>query len=102
MKNSPLASVLLVLLACAAIGSLILCIRYIHTTRQLRSLQSDAAAINAKQGYMNSLASDLVEYSKRNPAIDPILESVNLKPRAGGASAPTNGSTTAAPKTGSK
>jgi hypothetical protein len=102
MKNSPLASVLLVLLACAALGSLILCGMYIHTTRELRSLQSDAAAINQKQGYMNSLAGDLIEYSKRNPAIDPLLESINLKPRTGGTAAPTNGSSPNSSKTGSK
>ena len=34
---------------------------------------------------INALANDAVEYSKNHPAIDPILESVGLKP---GKSAP--------------
>jgi hypothetical protein len=29
---------------------------------------------------MTALANDTLEYSKKNPAIDPILESVGLKP----------------------
>jgi hypothetical protein len=29
---------------------------------------------------INALANDTVEYSKKNPDIDPILESVGLKP----------------------
>ena len=35
---------------------------------------------------INALANDTLEYSKTHPAIDPILESVGLKP---GKSAPT-------------
>jgi hypothetical protein len=97
MKNSPLATVLLVLLACAALGALILCPMYVKASRELRGLQSGVAGIQARQQYMMSLANDALEYSKRNPQIDPILEAAGIKPKAGG---PTNNNL--APKTGSK
>jgi len=90
MKNSPLATVLLVLLACAAIGSLLLCWTYIKTTRELRMLQSRVADVNAKQQFMNLLVNDVLEYSKRNPQIDPILENSGIKPKPGGSAPATN------------
>jgi hypothetical protein len=93
MKNSPLATVLLVLLACAAIGGLVLCGSYIHITRELRTLQGKVQDINGKQAYMNSLANAALEYSKRNSQIDPILESAGIKPSSGS-------STNARPATG--
>jgi hypothetical protein len=83
MKNSPLVTVLLALLTCATLGALILCGVYIHTTRELRTLQTGVAIINQKQTYMKFLAEDLVEYSKRNQAIDPILESAGIKLKTG-------------------
>jgi len=89
MKNSPLSSILLVVLAIFALGSVVLCGFYIHHTRELRSLQGTAESINYRQALIQALANDVVEYSKKNPAIDPILESVNLKPRSG-TSANTN------------
>ena len=76
MKNSPLATILVALLACAAIGSLILCWMYIHTTREIRTIQGYVTNIQQNQRKMQFLANDLVEYSKRNPQIDPILEEV--------------------------
>ena len=91
MKNSPLTTVLLVLLACAAVGGVVLCGMYIHTTRELRNLQYKVQDINAKQAYMNQLANEAPEYSKRNAAIDPILESAGIKLKAGGSTNATGG-----------
>jgi len=36
--------------------------------------------INNNRATINALANDVMEYSKKNQAIDPILESVGLKP----------------------
>jgi len=94
MKNSPLATVLLALLACAALGSLILCWMYIHSTRQLRAYQGNVAGIQQRQQAFQFLINDVVEYSKRNPQIDPILEKngIKLKPGATNNSSAKNAS----------
>ena len=80
MKNSPLITILLGVLTVSALASVVLCWLYISNTRQLRSLQSQANMINNNRTVMTALANDTMEYSKKNPAIDPILESVGLKP----------------------
>lgn len=48
--------------------------------RQLRKLQPQLVNIQYTQNVINGLAVELVEYSKQNPAIDPILQQVGLKP----------------------
>ena len=86
MKNNPLTTVLLGVLTLSALASVVLCWLFISNTRELRTLQFGVATVQNNRNVINSLASDAVEYSKKNPAIDPILQSVNLKP---GKSAPT-------------
>jgi hypothetical protein len=98
MKNSPLATVLLALLACAALGSLILCWMYIRTNRELRFLKANVGMVQVKQRGMQQLTYDLVEYSHRNPQIDPLLEKYQIKPKGTNSAAGTNGNA----KTGGK
>ena len=86
MKNNSLTTILLGVLTISALASVVLCWLYISNTRQLRTLQAQAASINNNRALINALAIDTVEYSKTHPAIDPILESAGLKP---GKSAPT-------------
>ena len=82
MKNNPLTTVLLGVLTVSALLSVGFCWRYVSSTRELRTLQTQANMINNNRTMINSLANDTVEYSKKspNPAIDQILESVGLKP----------------------
>jgi uncharacterized protein YcsI (UPF0317 family) len=80
-----MTTVLIGVLTVSALLSVGFCWRYVATTRELRSLQTQANLINNNRTMINALANDAVEYSKKNPAIDPVLESVNLKP---GKSAP--------------
>ena len=85
MKNSPLTTILLGVLTLSALASVVLCWLYISNTRALRTLQAQAAQINNNRAVINALAADTVEYSKTHQAIEPLLESVGLKP---GKSAP--------------
>ena len=92
MKSSPLATVLLALLACAALGSLILCWMYIRTNRELRFLKTNVGMVQIKQRGMQALTYDLVEYSKRNPQIDPLLEKYEVKPKSTNSNSTPNAS----------
>jgi hypothetical protein len=80
MKNTPLTTILLGALTLSALASVVLCWLYISNTRELRTLQSQASLINNNRTVITALANDTVEYSKKNPAVDPILESLGLKP----------------------
>ena len=86
MKKSPLTVLLLGVLAVSAVASVVFCLLYLLNTKQLHKLQTQAAMAQYRQSLINALATDALEYSKKNPAIDPILESVGVKPAK---SAPT-------------
>jgi len=94
MRNSSATTVLLGLLVISALLSIGLFFGLISKERQLRELQMTAARINNNRALVGSLAGEALEYSKKNPAIDPILEAAGVKP------AKTN--TSAAAKPGSK
>ena len=85
MKNSPLTTFLLAVLALSAVLSVIFCALYISNTRELRNLQGQMTFINGRTSAITSLANETVEYSKTHPAIDPILEAFNLKPKTASA-----------------
>jgi hypothetical protein len=85
MKNTPLTTILLGVLTLSALLSIVFCWKYIVDTRELRGLQAQAAQINNNRALINALANDVMEYSKTHQAIEPILESFNMKP---GKSAP--------------
>ena len=88
MRDSESPPLVLIVIACTllvlqiilSLTAVAFCWRYMAYTRELRQLQSQTAFINNNRSFMNALATDALEYSKKNPSIDPILESVGLKP----------------------
>jgi hypothetical protein len=80
MKNTPLTTILLGVLTLSALASIVLCWLYISNTRELRTLQAQAAQINSNRALINALAIDVMEYSKTHQDIEPILESFGMKP----------------------
>ncbi len=90
MKNSPLTTVLLAVTAVSAVLSLGLCGLFISNSRQLNMARNAIGIANNNRNFINLLATDAMEYSKKNPAIDPLLEWVGAKPPKGAVAAPTN------------
>jgi hypothetical protein len=80
MKNSPLITILLGVLAVSALAAVVLCWLNISNTRELRSLQAQATLINNNKAFINALVNETVEYSKTHHEIDPLLESMRLIP----------------------
>ena len=78
-KKDSFAVLLVGLLFVSAIVSLVLAVWYGFNVRDLRRLQPQTAASQARLNLAQALLSDMLEYSKRNPAIDPLLQSLNLK-----------------------
>jgi hypothetical protein len=80
MKNSPLTTILLALLAISAVLSLYFCYTYIRKSGQMRELQFRVAEINQRNAGINQLMNDVIDYSKRTPNhdIDRVLESFGL------------------------
>jgi len=64
---------------------LILAIGYEWHVRQSRDLAGQISVDQAYQNRVTALVSDALEYSKKNPGIDPILQSIGAKPGAAAA-----------------
>jgi hypothetical protein len=94
MKSNGTTTILNWALAIAVIGVGLGGTQYYFKTREARSLQSQMLNYQNTQAVLNSLITDTMQYSQRNPSIDPILETIGAKP---GKNAPA-----AAPKSAGK
>ena len=88
MRKSPATTILLVLLVVSALSSVALCGLYIGSSRTLRDLQRSATLAQNNRNLVLMLGSDVLEYSKKNPSIDPILEAAGFKSRPVAGTAP--------------
>ena len=80
MKNSQLTSILMGLTAVSAAASIILCGLTITGSREIIALRMQMNEVNNRRIAATGLINELAEYSRKNPAIEPILQS--LAPKA--------------------
>ncbi len=80
MKSNPITSLLLAVLFVNAAFTALMTYNYVQSIRTLQTLQVQRAAMNRELNVFNSLVNDTLEYSKRNPAVEPVLQSIGLKP----------------------
>ncbi len=84
MSRNPFAAVLVGVLFVSAALSVYYAVRFAYSTRDLRRIQPQVAEIQGRLNVAQSLLIETLEYSKRNPAIDPLLQSLNFKTNAPG------------------
>ena len=96
MKRDLLSPALLLGLFLSTLAASGMCYWFLKASRDLRALQAQTAVINQKRAALQAFAIDVNEYARRNPAINPLLDQLNLRLRiptnAPGmsANAPTN------------
>lgn len=78
-SKSPATTFLLVLLVISSLASVLFCGLYIRSAIRLRDVQRSAANAQAYRTLFVSLVNDTLEYSKKDPAVDPILEAAGFK-----------------------
>jgi hypothetical protein len=92
MKRDVLAIGLVSVLIAATLATVGMCYMYLKTAQGVRHMQAGPLhKVNQRRQIIQAMAMDLNEYAKRNPAIIPLLQELQLRPRA---------STNAAAKTG--
>ena len=79
MKNNLSTTVLTWLLATSVILSIVFCLQFVFRTRELRRLQGEVARYQTTHTMLNVLLNDLATYSRRDPGINPILESLGIR-----------------------
>ncbi|HKS38439.1 MAG TPA: hypothetical protein VJW76_14695 [Verrucomicrobiae bacterium] len=88
MNKNPFAAILAGLLFLSAALSAVFALTYAFSSRDLRRIQPQAMGVNNHLNLVQALLNETLEYSKRNPAIDPLLFSLNLKTNASAAGTP--------------
>lgn len=85
MRNNGFTKLLVGLLVVFVLATSALTFLYVRSVQKLNRLQLQNALIVRNRALVNSLAAESIEYSKRNPALDPVLQSVGIKPKGSGA-----------------
>ena len=80
MNSNGFTTMLNIVLAVCLVLAALFSFQVLNLSKDLRAYTSRVNTSNGLRGSLQALGADCVEYSKRNAAIDPILESVNLKP----------------------
>lgn len=80
MKSNGFTTMLNIVLAVCLFLAALFSFQVLNLSKDFRAYSSRLNTTNGLRARLQSLAAECVEYSKRNAAIDPILESVNLKP----------------------
>jgi len=81
MNREPITMLLATALLLSVTLTAGLCYWYLQCTRQLGMAQSEVARANNNRAAMQALASEAVEYAKRNPDIIPVLQTLGLRSR---------------------
>ncbi len=79
MKNRIWPAAMLAVLTLCVLCTGAFLVRYFFALKQLHGLQQRVNAASRNVRLAQELARECVEYSKRNPAIDPILQRFDLK-----------------------
>ena len=100
MKNNSVPAGLVVVLALTVLMAGMWTLLLNRHTAHSRALQGRLAEIQNAQNVVQAIATDAVEYSKRNPAILPVLQPFNVPPNS--AATPAPAATKPAAKSGTK
>jgi hypothetical protein len=79
MKNNPVTTVLLGALIVLALLTVYALISFNHSSKEFRGLQQQVVSLQNNQIAIQALAVDLADYSKRNPAITPVLKTFGIE-----------------------
>ncbi len=82
MKNSPLTTFLLALLAVSALLSIVFCALYVSSSREKHRWETQVEGIKNRNKAVTRLANEALEYSKHDTNLDAILVWANLKPKS--------------------
>lgn len=90
IKNNPIGVVLVSALFLSALASSWFSLWWFMGTRELQGLEFQNQSLVRISQAMQSLANDAMEYSRKNPAMDPVLIQFEIKPRPGATTQPAN------------
>lgn len=100
MKSNLSCTLSLGVFLVCALYTVWLSLRLFFSAQELQQLQYTSARIDQNQEIIQALANEALEYSKKNPAIDPILRQFEIKPKTGATN--STGASPSAPRNAPK
>ena len=88
IKSNPLAVVLVSALFLSALASSWFSLWWFLGAREMQAIEFQNQSLVRVSSAMQAIANDAVEYSRKNPAIDPVLVQFELKQRPAAPSQP--------------
>lgn len=89
MLRHPWTGVVLVtLLLVSALTTCLMTLRWFFAVGELQRLQANSEMLTRTSGLMQQLATEAIDYSRRDPSIAPILSQLNLKAPGAGPTPP--------------
>jgi len=88
MKRESIATLLVATVFLLVLATTFFCFRTVQLGRTQRRYQQEASAINQNRLVLQRLVAECLDYSRKNQAILPVLDSVGVRARA---AAPTIG-----------
>jgi hypothetical protein len=88
MKNNSLTTALGWLLTISVILSVVFFVQFAFRTRELRRCQTDLGIYQQRHQVLNMMLNDLAGYSRVDPGIVPILQSLGIKAQTNAPAAP--------------
>jgi hypothetical protein len=89
MKSNLTCTLTLGVFLVCALYTAWLSVRTYFSGRELQQVQYQYMRLEQTHEALQSLASEALEFSKKNPAMNPILQRFDIKPKGGGTNAPT-------------
>src|SRR5947207_225870 len=88
MKSNLICTLTLGVFLVCALYTIWLSTRVYFSGQELQRVQYQYMRIEQIHEALQSLAGEALEYSKKNPAINPILQQFEIKPKTGSTNAP--------------
>jgi hypothetical protein len=88
MKVQFLAAILAGVLLISSIATSAFCLWYVWSSRQNMRIQAEVVRLSALGNAVRAVLVESAEYSKRNPAMVPLLQTWNVLPRTGATNPP--------------
>jgi hypothetical protein len=82
MNKDPITLLLAAALLVSASATAGLCYWYLQCVREHQMAQEGVVRINQKKSGIQAMATESIEYSKRNPALLPVLQSLGINRRS--------------------
>lgn len=76
MKNDPITALLLAILFGCGAAACALSYEHSHAVSSIQTIQRQRIAINKELGAFQAMLNDAMEYGKRNPSFEPVLQAM--------------------------